>query len=221
MANKVPVSPRRLDVANHQSNTVHGQSPNGRIRIKQNGANYLVTGTLEELQPGVNVYGFEGWSSRLIATTPGYQASIANDKGVIAHCLKTGKTYRVTGLFKKLNPKPIVTNCLTKQVPAAIPSQPQIAISADQIAVKVKVRDSRTQESFQRQYEAIAAQRAAALDPDLRMSFISAFLCESKANLYRKMGKEFPLPIKRGKGSFWPMSKIEAYKAGQNFGVAA
>lgn len=215
MANKVSVSPRHLDVADHQSNTVHGKNLDGRIRIKQNGANYLVTGTLEELRSCVNVYGFECWSSRLIATTPGYQASIANDEGVIAHCLKTGKTYHVKGLFEKLKPKPNVTNCLTEQVPAAIPLQPQIAISPDPVAVKVKVRDSRTQESFQRQYEAIAAQRAAGLDPDLRMSFIPAFLGESKASLYRKMGKEFPQPIKRGKGSFWPMSQIEAYKAGQ------
>ena len=89
------------------------------------------------------------------------------------------------------------------------------------MAVKVKARDSRTQESFQRQYEVIAAQRAAGLDPDLRMSFIPAFLQESKASLYRKMGKGFPQPIKRGKGSFWPMSQIEAYKAGQLVGVVA
>jgi len=127
----------------------------------------------------------------------------------------------VKGLFKKLKPKPNVTNCLTEQVLAATPLQPQIAISADQIAVKVKARDSHTQKSFQRQYEVIAAQRAAGLDPDLRMSFIPAFLQESKASLYRKMGKGFPHPIKRGKSSFWPMSQIEAYKAGQLVGGAA
>jgi len=207
--------------ASSQTATVHGQSPNGHIRVKHQGQNYLVTGTLSERRPRTDGTGMQKWSCDLIASTPGYQESVSSDKSIVAYCPTTGKSYRVTGLFKKLNPKPIVTNCLTEQVPVAIPLQTQIATSPEQIAVKVKARDSYTQKSFQRQYEVIAAQRAAGLDPDLRMSFIPAFLQESKASLYRKMGKGFPHPIKRGKSSFWPMSQIEAYKAGQLVGVAA
>ena len=207
--------------ASSQTATVHGQSASGCIRVKHQGQNYLVTGTLSERRLFNDASLQKKWSRHLIASTPGYQESVSSDKSVVAHCPTTGKSYRVTGLFKKLNPKLIVTNCLTKQESAVIPFQPQIAIPADQITVKVKARDSRTQAAFQREYEVIAAQRAAGLDPDLRMSFISGFLQESKANLYRKMGKSFPNPIKRGKGSFWPMSQIEAYKAGQTDGGAA
>lgn len=61
--------------------------------------------------------------------------------------------------------------------------------------------------------DAIAAQRQAGLDPDVRMSFIVTYVGESRANIYRKMGKEFPMPTKRGRGSFWPLSVIDAYKA--------
>lgn len=207
--------------ASSQTATVHGQSPSGHIRVKHQGQNYLVNGTLSERRLFNDASVQKKWSHHLIASTPGYQESVSSDKSVVAHCPTTGKSYRVTGLFKKLNPKLIVTKYLTEQVQAAIPLQSQIAISPDQMAVKVKVRDSHTRELFQRQYEVIAAQRAAGLDPDLRMSFIPDFLQESKASLYRKMGKGFPQPIKRGKGSFWPMSQIEAYKAGQLVGAVA
>jgi len=61
--------------------------------------------------------------------------------------------------------------------------------------------------------DAIAAQQKAGLDPDVRMSFIVTYVGESRANIYRKMGKEFPMPTKRGRGSFWPLSVIDAYKA--------
>ena len=220
MANHEQVSPRYPDVATNHINTIHGQSPDGRIRIKQNGANYLITGTLSELRSRLDENKEHKWSRRLIATTPGYKASMANDKSVIAHCPKTGKGYRVTGLFKELKPKPIVSNSLPLLAQATIPLKLQFDKLLDPIEVKVKAQDSRTQQQYQRDYEVIAAQRAAGLDPDLRMSFIPAFLGESKANLYRKMGKAFPKPVKRGKGSFWPMSQIEAYKAGNSAGGA-
>lgn len=204
----------------HQIATVHGQSSNGCIRVKHQGQNYLVTGTLAERRPRTDGTGKQKWSRRLIASTPGYQESGCSDKSVVAYCPKTGKSYRVTGLFQKLNPKPIVTNCHSEDASASIECQSQIEKSESPLVVKVDGSIQRTQAAFQRELEVIAAQRAAGLDPDLRMSFIPAFLGESKASLYRKMGKEFPQPIKRGKGSFWPMSQIEAYKAGQLVGVA-
>jgi predicted DNA-binding transcriptional regulator AlpA len=69
-------------------------------------------------------------------------------------------------------------------------------------------------EKYLRELEAISAQRAAGLDPDLKMSFIPDFVRESRPTLYRKMGKSFPPPVKRGRGSYWPMSLIEMYKRG-------
>lgn len=67
--------------------------------------------------------------------------------------------------------------------------------------------------SLASQVDAIAAQRQAGLDPDVRMSFIVTYVGESRANLYKKMGQDFPMPTKRGRGSFWPLSVIDAYKA--------
>ena len=57
-----------------------------------------------------------------------------------------------------------------------------------------------------------------ALDPDVRIDFIAKYLGESRANLYRKMKltpPQFPNPIKRGRGSFWPFSLVEAYRKGE------
>ena len=54
-------------------------------------------------------------------------------------------------------------------------------------------------------------------DPDVRIDFIAPYLGESRANLYRKMKltpPQFPHPIKRGNGSFWPFSLVEAYRKG-------
>lgn len=223
MANRASVSPRHLDSVKHQCNTVHGQSSDGRIRIKLQGQNYLVTGKLSQRRPFNDASGNKKWSYTKTVTTPGYQPSFTNDKKVIAWCLATGENFRVVGLFKKLNTKPFLLSQLEAQTSEAVVSKQSGCAEQipNQVLAKFKAQNQRLSLSYQFNLEKISAQRAAGFDPDLRMSFISAFLCESKANLYRKMGKEFPLPVKRGRGSFWPMSKIEAYKIGQGFGVAA
>ena len=95
MANQVPVSPRHLDVGNPHSDTIHGQSTDGRIRVKHQGQNYLVTGKLSERRPFIDASGQKKWSCTLTVTTPGYRASSTNDKRVIACCPTTGKSYRV------------------------------------------------------------------------------------------------------------------------------
>lgn len=221
MAKKVEVSPRQLDLVNHQSNTVHGQSPDGRIRVKVRGQNYLVTGTLAQRSMLISASGKKKFSYTQLVSTPGYKPSADSDKKVFAWCTITAKSYRVVGQFKKLTPKPLTRSNAVGQTSTAASVQLAGTELAQRQEVTTKGDNVRPSRSCQVDFERIFAQRAAGLDPDLRMSFIVAFLGESKANLYRKMGKEFPMPIKRGKGSFWPMSKIEAYKAGQNFGVAA
>ena len=222
MANRASVSPRHLDGAKHQCNTVHGQSSDGRIRIKLKGQNYLVTGKLSQRRPFNDASGNKKWSYTKTVTTPGYQPSFTNDKKVTAWCLATGENFRVVGLFKKLNAKPVLLSQLEAQTSEAVISKKSGCAeqTSNKAQPKSKARNQRLSLSYQFDLERISAQRAAGFDPDLRMSFISAFLCESKANLYRKMGKEFPLPVKRGRGSFWPMSEIEVYKTGQGFGVA-
>jgi predicted DNA-binding transcriptional regulator AlpA len=84
----------------------------------------------------------------------------------------------------------------------------------------VSRKRNRLKHKLRSQLDAIAAQKRAGLDPDVRMAFISPYLGESRANLYKKMGDEFPLPTKRGRGSFWPLSVIDAYKA-KNRGAGA
>ena len=64
------------------------------------------------------------------------------------------------------------------------------------------------------QWTAIAQQQQAGFDPLVRMSFVTRYVGESRATLYRKMGKEFPAAIKRGRSSFWPLSVIDKYKNG-------
>nr|WP_295785762.1 hypothetical protein [Rhodoferax sp.] len=195
----------------HQIATVHGQSSNGCIRVKHQGQNHLVTGRLKERHCSKNAHGMVKIFYRLVSTTPGYQSSPLTDWIVDAVCPTTGKNFRVSGKFKTLAPKSV---SVLHKAAEATP-----AITVNTVAKSPVVR-SEPNPAFAREYFIIAAQRAAGLDPDLRMSFITVFLNESKANLYRKMGKAFPQPIKRGKSSFWPMSQIEAYKAGQLVGVS-
>jgi hypothetical protein len=220
MANHVPVSPPLQAVDNHQRNTVHGQSNDGRIRVKLKGQNHLVIGTLSERRPFIDGSGRKKWFCSLIETTPGYQASSTADRSVIAFCPTTGKSYRIVGLFKMLTAKPLMSSHpVADASPTAMPVGAEQA--QNQPPSKIQASNTRALRTHHLELDMIAAQRAAGLDPDLRMAFITVFVRESKANLYRKMGNGFPYPIKRGKGSFWPMSQIEAYKAGQSVNGAA
>lgn len=195
------------------STTYHGVHPDGRFRIKRDGSNYLVTGVLFELRKHVIEAGKERWTRQVINRTPAFESCARTDESSIVRCQKTGKNYRVVGLFKKLTPKAAVNASTTESAPLGGNKTLTRKKSATD---KPRVQISHLSPTYQRQLANIVSQRAAGLDPDVRMSFIAQYLQESKANLYRKMGKDFPLPIKRGKGSFWPMSQIDMYKAGKH-----
>ncbi|WP_295855119.1 hypothetical protein [uncultured Xylophilus sp.] len=71
---------------------------------------------------------------------------------------------------------------------------------------------------YMHELDRIGAERAAGLDSTVRIEFLIIYLGESRANLYRKMSlvpAQFPQPVKRGRGSFWLMSVIDAYKTGK------
>ena len=92
------------------------------------------------------------------------------------------------------------------------PSAHSTALPAEHLKRPLRARSA----NYAVELERIGLARAAGLDPDVRMEFISLFLNESRANIYRKLKLgQFPKPVKRGRGSFWPMSTIEAYKAGK------
>jgi predicted DNA-binding transcriptional regulator AlpA len=66
-----------------------------------------------------------------------------------------------------------------------------------------------TNEEVQR----VARLRADGMDPTVRMAYVSFYIGESPANLYKKiLRNEFPAPNKVGNGSFWLLSTLDAYK---------
>lgn len=61
----------------------------------------------------------------------------------------------------------------------------------------------------------VVAARDMGLDPGLKLRQVCALLQESRSSVYRKIAHHiFPPPIKRGKGSFWLLSHIDIYSAG-------
>jgi predicted DNA-binding transcriptional regulator AlpA len=204
-------------VAKQRSCTYHGTIPGGHHHIKENGKDVLVCGTAHEqkLCAKRTDGGPKLWIGKLRSTTPGYKASTSRDQRLIAYCPNTGTRFRIVGQVKHLvessasgsvNSHSEKTKCKS--------GDGANTLSRNSANESQKASDKQSKHAFAREYEAIAIQRSAGLDPDVRLWFITAYLGESRANLYRKMGVSFPKPIKRGKSSFWPMSLIEAYKAG-------
>lgn len=188
----------------------------GQIHVLVDQKKYLVKGALYERTLSQDAEHANKWSRKLVATTPGYQPSADADQSVIAQCPKTEKSYRIVGQFKAVlirdETKPMVMTGMpvnvserkTAKVGTSVPKRCAEAIDPKERALS----------NYKHELNRIAAQRNAGLDPQVRMSFITTYVGESKASLYRKFGYTFPLPIKRGRSSFWTMSSIEAYKAG-------
>jgi predicted DNA-binding transcriptional regulator AlpA len=149
---------------------------------------------------------------------------------------RTGQRYRFSGVttgrqvvIKKSKRVVRTASAPSENVTASSyaehPSRPTSQLAQERVAVTA-VADTRpacvaqnsvTLEGYAAALERIRLMRAAGIDPDLRMEFICQFLGESKANLYRKMKldpPQFPKQTHRGRASFWPLSVIEAYKAG-------
>lgn len=146
---------------------------------------------------------------------PGYQPDAAKDEVIVCQDMKRERWYRFTGTLKPFNPK----------VPpvAAQPQAVAVRVEAPEPAPKVsapKAKGSRAakrpvSETYGQHLQRIRQSLDAGVDPDVRIDFIAAHVSESRANLYRKMKltpPQFPNPIKRGHGSFWPFSVIEAYR---------
>lgn len=149
---------------------------------------------------------------------------------------RTGQRYRFSGVTTRRQvvikkSKRVVRTTfapdetVTESNHAEHPARPKSQLAQDRSAVAAVAdksparldQNSGAMESYAATLERIRLMRAAGMDPDLRMEFICKFLGESKANLYRKMKldpPQFPKPTRRGRASFWPLSVIEAYKAG-------
>ena len=145
----------------------------------------LVCGTVYELHTKSLPDGKTKLTRKFLSTTPGYRASASKDQSVIALCKDTKISYRVTG----------------QMTPAA--SKHKDAAN--------RLRAARKKAIFTKELERVTTLRAAGVDPEVHMSFVSKYVGESRSSLYRKLGKSFPAPTKRGRASFWSMSKVEAY----------
>ncbi len=194
----------QLKPLNHSTTTFHGIKTDRHICVYRDEKFTLVKGKLFELQETKDDNGKIKLVRKQVSTTPGYAENATGDESFIAVCKLTGKRYRVVGLVgdKLLNPKSASSSGSKPLEAATSPQQSQIAVK------------QRRDEKYKRVLDQIVAQRNAGLDPQIRMSFITNFVSESRASLYRKLGTSFPLPVKRGRSSFWTMSSIEAYKAG-------
>lgn len=193
------------------THTYYGLDKIGRILVKSNGKKYLVVGKVFKRKKSVDRNGNPKWSRQLVATTPGSEAVSESTKSVIAVCNKTGASFRVIGIFQEVD-----TSSASKDLSSTVTASILTAAPASQQsnAVTVENKRAKVKQNLAQQLEELSMLRMNGFDPDMRMSLIPAFLQESKASLYRKMGKQFPHPVKRGKCSFWPMSIIEAYKSG-------
>jgi predicted DNA-binding transcriptional regulator AlpA len=194
--------------------TYHGQDIKG-FRVKSDGKKYYVSGVLSERKQKTKANGEVKWTRHDVAVTPGYvQFEKSNAKSIIVRCVKTQVTYRLTGDFRE------VTNANLTTVATASPLLVKSEVVVNE-ATQLTARPSKSLRDFQSEFTKLIALKAAGGDPDMRMALITAYLQESKASLYRKKGKTFPEPIKRGRGSYWPMSLIDQYKAGKYVGGGA
>ena len=209
----------------------HGTNSDGRHRIMINGEKNAATAVLYEIVLKKKRDAKAGSIRRLVSTTPGYEKGAEGEMSFIAQCPKSKKRYRLIGWLKSCSEKPALPEPLVPVALVVEPAMPTATTSeVDKIISKATASEGKVlkknrsravheRHACARELERIAAHRASGLDPDLRMEFIVDYLGESRATLYRKMGKSFPMPIKRGKGSFWPMSQIDAYKAGTYLGA--
>ena len=207
-----------------------GLNESGRIRLKLEGKTLLINGA---------VYAYTapapGHTKVVLVpvnSTPGYKRA-SEHKKYLVHT-ETGETFRVIGTVEKTltssapiqkkSVRTILGSAANAPVnsprapappsklalPATVPSA-AIPAQSKPIDAKKQAKLARLQKEFQR----VNAQRASGIDPAVRMAFAAHYLGESESNLYRRRADgQFPKPIQRGKGTFWLMSDLDAFKAG-------
>ncbi len=178
-----------------------------RIQLIRNGARYFLEGQLRK-KPQSSISFAD---PQIDFTTPDYQANPSLDRQYTAIHPRTGELFTVYGQLKSAPP------AITVSKGSAYLTESAEALTTGKNE-KPKTKRIAT---FHKQLQTLVEQRKLGIDPDLRMAFLVDYLAESKATLHRKMSLgKFPAPVKRGRGSFWPMSLIEQYKAG-SFTISA
>ncbi|MDH1290431.1 hypothetical protein N5C43_04070 [Comamonas terrigena] len=149
------------------------------------------------------------------------QAQASNYQGFFCASKDSLLRYRFTGTLEVCKEKqaPVkavqgtaVKSSLIKQAASLQESNPQVETS------RTAHPKDRLTLRYQQELARVRMAQAAGLDPDVRMTFIVSYVGESRASLYAKMKatpQKFPSRIKRGHGSFWPLSVIDAYRRGE------
>lgn len=188
----------------HESEfTFHGYSKSGRAQLLCGSKRFYGVGQVERFGDARSPL-----KEPQMHLVPGYKADVLKDQIVMAWSPKDYCWNRFTGVLIPAQSSAVETEC--KVQPAVITPIPKQS--------GVTRKKTKASNSFEDEVKRIGMARAAGLDPDVRMNFIPKYLGESRSGLYAKMEKsppEFPSANKRGRGSFWPLSVIDAYRKGE------
>jgi len=190
---------------NTAESSICGIAEDHHILIGRNGQLISMKGTLYELVPKVGAKGSKKAVRKQVFTSPDYTDGMNGEESFTARSILTDKRYRVIG---------VAIGQMVQQCAASSPSM-QSAIKAPvSLESNSSTRHRSHLEKFKRELDFATAQREAGLDPMVRIEFAALYVGESKANLNRKSGVTFPPPLKRGRGAFYLLSDLDAYKNG-------
>lgn len=165
----------------------------------------------------------------LIHTTPGYEAAAPDD--VRIECLGLdGETYLLVGT---VYPNKSSQGAAPRHAPLAAGTKlvhsNHSTSTSSQVVADLELQRKKTPEpstgtkrrshnnvnsDVKAELELIWAARQAGSDPQVKMRHVAAILLLSPQTVYRKIQKqEFSPPLKRGRGSYWRMSQLDAYLA--------
>lgn len=221
-----------------------------RIKNK-NGQKMLLAGAAYELVSRVDDNGKRVNKRILIAVTPGWVASPDTDVSFLARVPKSAMLVRLIGTVEVLQEEDSAvlhnknnatqTTVTGKATDAAaehlaVPPATSKVIGSTSAELANKTLDVSVGKPasqplaltdaelavFKRELEVINAQRAAGFDPNVRVATAGIMSNRSHASMYRDIKKAaLPKPTKIGSRSFFPLSVVLAYVAGQLVGGAA
>jgi predicted DNA-binding transcriptional regulator AlpA len=192
-----------------------GLKRNGEVKLNVNGKKLLGCGKVYSSQRKTEL---NGKIKRLRVhkhTSSNYQPDPAKDILIRCECIKTGKPFRFIGSIKNYhnNVPPITT--ISKKIAESVFNEIPQTLVAKKIVMTSQKTTSQTGDDLKLEMQQIMAQRLAGIDPFVKLKNVCVLVKESKPTLYRKMKmSQFPLPIKRGRQSFWRLSQIEEYAVG-------
>lgn len=220
----------------------------GGFRFKDSdGQKCIVIGAAYEIVTSTDVTGKSKKKRELIAKTPGWEATPETDVSFIAIELKTRNRIRLIGTVQVLPvtaiptvsplqlkaPPNIEVVAATEPMPKAEQQMsdmsqkcalPPTTVDSDcdkQVSQTLALAEEKLA-AFKSELEVINAQRASGLDPIVSIPTMEIMSKRSHASIYRDVKKNvLPKPTKVGSRSFFPLSVVLAYIAGQVHGGAA